>query len=213
MKKIILLFIATLLIGGCRTTTKTKSTAESETRAVESANKETESARIDSIVNSKVQEALSMIQSSSRESETQRNFRITEITQRESFFNEMVDQKNSGMSVHPSTGRTVETTTRILEEQNIVIQKEMLKHEMTISRMKTDSIALVSQFQRDLTTVHSEKLELEKRLEEFEHKEQVCFPCYLKLWWLWLIILIAIAGIIFRSRLMLFFKKIFKLWR
>jgi hypothetical protein len=209
MKKIILLFIATLLIGGCRTTTRTKSTAESETRAVENASQQTEQARIDSIVKSKVQEALSVAQSSSRESETQQNLRITEITQRETFFNEMVDQKNSGMSVHPPTGRTVETTTRILEQQNIVIQKEMLKHEMTISRMKSDSIALVSQFQKDLTTFQSEKIELEKKLEEFEKKKQVCFPCYLKLWWLWLIIILGIVALIYRSKLKLFLSRFF----
>ena len=209
MKKIILLFIATLLIGGCRTTTRTKSTAESETRAVENASQQTEQARIDSIVKSKVQEALSVAQSSSRESETQQNLRITEITQRETFFNEMVDQKNSEMSVHPPSGRTVETTTRILEQQNIVIQKEMLKHEMTISRMKSDSVALVSQFQKDLTTFQSEKIELEKKLEEFEKKKQVCFPCYLKLWWLWLIIILGVAALIYRSKLKLFLSRFF----
>jgi hypothetical protein len=198
--------LATLFVlASCRTTTRTKTTAESEEKTLNSATEQIQSATIDSVTRSTVKDVVSEVRGKSSEKETETSLRITEITQRETFFGEFQDQPKSGMSVHPPTGRVIETTKRITEQQNIVREREILEYKMTIERMRSDSTALVKSFESKLNELYSENLKLKRNVEEFEKKKQVCFPCYLKLWWLWLIVLLVILGVVFRGRLRLIF--------
>lgn len=206
MKNIFVLIVAVLILGGCRTTTKTKSISESQDKAVKSATEQTETATVDSVTKTTVRDVVSEVRGKSTEKETETSLRITEITQRETFFEEMQDQPKSGMSVHQPTGRIIETTKRITEQQNIVREREVLQYKMTIERMRSDSTALVKQFEKKLNEVYTENISLKKNIEEFENKKQVCFPCYLKLWWLWLIIILCILGLVFKSRVGTFLK-------
>lgn len=206
MKKIITLIALVLLLHGCRTTTRTKTTSESEDKAKESATEQIQTAKVDSVATSTVKDVVSEVKGKSTEKETETNLRITEITKRETFFGEFQDQPLSGMSVHPPTGRVIETTKRITEQQNIVREREILEFKMTIERMRSDSTSLVKNFETKLKELYSENLKLKRNVQEFEKKEQVCFPCYLRIWWLWLIILLAVAGLIFKARIRSFLK-------
>jgi hypothetical protein len=199
MKKLLLLLLAVTFLCGCRTTTRTKATAESETVAKETAKEETERQTVDSIAVSKVEEVLRDQNITRTETHDEVVTTITTMTTRE-VFPDFREVPGTGMHINDRTGRTIDTKVIIEETRKInrqLLEQQTLKEQQ---RRSEDSIATIKTLER---AAKEAALEVYERMKT-DNREVVKEGWQPGFWfWFWvvLVVVISITGILLRKKL------------
>jgi hypothetical protein len=196
MKKIILLLLAFTFLCGCRTTTRTKATAESETVAKETAKEETERNTVDSIAVSKVEEVIKDQNTIRTETHDEVVTTVTTMTTRE-VFPDFREVPGTGMSINDQTGRTIDTKVIIEETRKInrqLLEQQTLREQ---NRRTEDSIATVRTMER---AAKEAALEVYERMKS-DDREVVKQGWQPGFWfWFWVVLVLVLILLYFRLR-------------